>query len=220
MGADRQVRPLDAPAVVTVDMQYDILKGRLAAPAVVPHVPAVVERINAVLLAARGAGVPVIYSRIAFRQGHVDANPTSPARRLGYGLLEGDSGARIIDELRPAARDHLVTKRRTSVFFGTDFDILLRGLGIRTLIVTGATTNRAVESTIRDAHAHDYHAIVVSDATIGVSPELHEGSLRSIADFFGEVSSADEIVAALNAMIPAAMPGDALIQAPGVRRAP
>jgi ureidoacrylate peracid hydrolase len=214
------VKALESPAVLVVDMQNDIVKGRLAAPAVVDRAPDVVAQIARVLEAARAAGTPIIFSRIAFRPGHVDANPESPARRLGYGLLEGDWGADIIDELRPMPGDHVVTKKRASAFFGTDLAILLRGLDAGSLVVTGGTTNRAVESTIRDAHAHDYHAIVVSDATIGVSPELHEGALRSIADFFGEVATAAEVVAAMFGHEVAAGAGEGTAESSGARGAP
>jgi nicotinamidase-related amidase len=200
------VRPLQKPVLLVIDMQNDILRGRLASPDVVRQLPPALDAIGRLVDSAHSSGVPLVYSRIAFRPGHVDANPTSPARLMGYGLLDGDWGAEIIDELQPGPSDYIVTKKRASAFFGTDLDILLRGLEAQTLIVTGGTTNRAVESTVRDAHAHDYHSIVVSDATVGMSPELHAGSLISIADFFGEIASADEVVAALPAPAPPATP--------------
>jgi nicotinamidase-related amidase len=54
-------------------------------------------------------------------------------------------------------------KTRYSGFYGTDLDTVLRGRGVRSLVVTGWTTSVCVESTIRDAFVRDYRCILVED---------------------------------------------------------
>jgi nicotinamidase-related amidase len=190
---------LRAPAVLVVDMQNDILKGPLARASVRADLARALPNVRALIDVAHEMDVPVIFTRIAFRPDYVDANPESPARILKAGLLDGTSGAAVIDEVTPEDRDYTVLKRRASAFYGTDLDILLRGLGAHSLVIAGCATSRAVESTARDAHARDYHAIVLDDAAFGMTTELHNASLRAIADFYGEVASTETVTKALRA---------------------
>ena len=185
-----------APAVVVIDMQNDILKGKLAPANMKAAFEQAIGNCSRLLEAARRHDVPVVFTRIAFRPGYVDANPHSPARKLGL-LLVDTWGTEIVDELKPRRDEIIITKKRSSAFFGSDLEIVLRGLGAKSLILCGGATNRAVESTARDAHAYDYDVLVVGDAASAMAPEFHEPSLRSMAEFFGRIYSTDEIVEAL-----------------------
>ena len=50
-----------------------------------------------------------------------------------------------------AAWRHLVIKHRYNAFHKTDLDTILRANGVRTIVVTGVSTNVCVESTVRKA---------------------------------------------------------------------
>ncbi len=76
--------------------------------------------------------------------------------------------------------DYFVPKRRYSAFFGTDLEILLKGLKAETLILTGGLTDVCVHYTFVDAHQHDYHCRVVEDCVGGSGQEAHEASLRAM----------------------------------------
>jgi nicotinamidase-related amidase len=190
---------LERPALLLVDLENDIVKGRLAPADAERTFGPVLANCRRLLDAARAGGVQAIFTRVAFRPGYADANPHSPARKLGDLLLVDTWGTEIVEELRPLPGETLITKKRSSAFFGSELEIVLRGLGVRSLILTGGATNRAVESTARDAHAYDYEVLVVADACAATKPELHEASLRSMADFFGSVYTTDEVLAALGA---------------------
>jgi nicotinamidase-related amidase len=138
-------------------------------------------------------GLPVIWLRLAFRPGHFDAVRDSMSRSRGS-FVDGSWGAELLDGLGRQPGDIVVTKKRPSGFFHTDLDIVLRGLGIDRLIVAGASTNWAVESTVRDAHSHDLQVIVVREAVITPFADLHEPSLRSMATVFAEVLDLDQVV--------------------------
>jgi ureidoacrylate peracid hydrolase len=95
-----------------------------------------------------------------------------------------------------------VPKHRYSGFFETQLDSVLRGLGVRNLVVTGCTTSVCVESTVRDAMFRDYRCIVLEDCTaepIGASNARsnHEASLLTIELLFGWVSSSNGFIDAL-----------------------
>lgn len=143
---------------------------------------------------AHDEGHPVIWLRLAFRAGHFDAVRDSMSRTRGT-FVDGTWGADLLDGLGRRETDVVVTKKRPSGFFDTDLAIVLRGLGVERLVVGGASTNWAVESTVRDAHSHDLEVVVVRDAVATPFDDLHEASLRSMATVFAKVVAIDEVVA-------------------------
>jgi nicotinamidase-related amidase len=137
--------------------------------------------------------VPVIYTRVAYLPSYADANPMSPAIKRGN-LQQGQPGADVIDTLQPRPEDVVIIKRRVGAFYGTELELLLRGLKVHTLVVAGTSTSRAVESTVREAHSRDFSSIVVSDGTFAGDQQFHDASLRVMGAFFGEVLTADQVM--------------------------
>jgi nicotinamidase-related amidase len=142
---------------------------------------------------AHEAEAPVVWLRLAFRPGHFDAVRDSMSRRRGT-LLDGSWGAEILDGLGRLPTDVVVTKKRPSGFFQSELALVLRGLGIDRLIVAGGSTNWAVESTVRDAHSHDFEVLVVREAVATPFEELHEPSLRSMGSVFARVVRLEDVL--------------------------
>ena len=63
----------------------------------------------------------------------------------------GLNGADVPEELRPQPGDYTIIKPRWSAFFGTELDLILRRLGVRTVILAGTTTPNCVRTTCYDA---------------------------------------------------------------------
>ena len=108
----------------------------------------------------------------------------------------------IISELTPQPSDIVVTKHRVSGFYGTDLDVILRGLDIKYLVFTGCTTSVCVESTLRDAMFRDYRCLLLADCTAEpIGQELvrsnHEASLLVAELMFGWVAESAALVGAL-----------------------
>ncbi|MFJ2756433.1 cysteine hydrolase family protein [Nocardioides sp. NPDC087217] len=148
---------------------------------------------------ARSAGVRVVYTRVAFQEGHSDLVTNIPL--LGVvaqqgSLLDRTPAAEIVDELKPEADDWVVTNPKVSAFASGDLDQRLRGSGIDTVVLFGVATNISVESTGRSAGDLGYRVIVVEDACSAAAPEVHDATIASFG-LLGEVASADEILAAL-----------------------
>ena len=76
--------------------------------------------------------------------------------------------------------EYRITKRRYSAFFGTDLEILLKGLHADTLYLVGGLTDVCIHYTAVDAHQHDYRIRVVTDAVAGSSRQAHDAALRAI----------------------------------------
>jgi ureidoacrylate peracid hydrolase len=172
------------------------------------------------LSAARGAGIPIVYLKMAFRPDMSDAGPSdspnhvrhaamncglsvlSPWGNHGRILVRDTWNTDIIDELAPWDGDTVMYKHRFSGFFETQLDSELKRLGAKYLIVTGCTTSICVESTIRDAMFRDYSCVLLKDCTAeplgqNLPRSNHEASLLSIQALLGWVSSSNDFVEAL-----------------------
>ena len=212
-------------AVLVIDMQNDFgAKGGMfdRAGIDISSIRSAVEPTRCVIAAARQAGIPIVYLKMAFNADLSDAGPAeSPnhARhmRLGVGsaVLAPDGSASrilirdtwntdILEELAPDANDLVIYKHRFSGFFETALDALLKERGVRQLIVTGCTTSICVESTIRDAMFRDYACILLEDCTGepigGAFPRSnHDASLLSIEVLLGWVSSSEQFLHSVGA---------------------
>ena len=146
---------------------------------------------------ARRENIPVIWIRMAFRPGYVDAplSVRDTAADLAGRLIDGSWGAEIVDGVGRRDDDIVITKKRPSAFFGTDLDWVLRGLHIERIIIAGTSTNWAVESTVRDADSLDYRIVIAREATGARMGEMHEPSLLSMGTRFAKVIPVPEIVA-------------------------
>ena len=80
----------------------------------------------------------------------------------------------------PIEGEYLISKRRYSAFFGTDLEILLRGLHVDTLYLIGGLTDVCIHYTAVDAHQRDYRIRVITDAVAGSSEEAHNYALKAI----------------------------------------
>lgn len=98
-------------------------------------------------------------------------------------------------EMAALTPDVCVIKRQWSAFYGTDLDLQLRRRGIKTVILTGVATNFGVESTARDAFAHNYGVIVAEDAVTSLSGEMHEFSCTKVLPRLSLVRKTAEILA-------------------------
>jgi nicotinamidase-related amidase len=148
---------------------------------------------------ARAAGAQVVYTRVAFQEGHSDLVTNIPL--LGVvaqqgSLLDHTPATEIVDELKPEADDWIVTNPKVSAFASSDLDQRLRAAGIDTVVLFGVATNVSVESTGRSAGDLGYRVVVVEDACSAAAPEAHDATIASFG-LLGEVASADEVLAAL-----------------------
>nr|MDO8076016.1 cysteine hydrolase [Candidatus Freyarchaeota archaeon] len=180
-------------AVLVIDMQNDFASREKNTPERWEQIKKIIPNIEKILRQARSNGIPVIYTKETHRPSGVD-----------YGIeldfeepncIEGTPGAEIITELAPLEKDYIVTnKRRYSAFMGTDLEILLRGLRIENLILTGAFTDVCVLATALDARALDYRVIIPEDCVVGTNPERHEAALKCISYVIGYITTTKKVI--------------------------
>jgi nicotinamidase-related amidase len=157
-------------------------------------------RTAAVLGAARGAALRVVYVVVGFRPGF----PEVSARNLSFGAIKqsgrfgaGDPGLAIHPAVAPAGDEVVVTKHRVSAFAGTDLDMILRANAIDTLVLAGIATSGVVLSTVRHAADADYRVVVVGDCCSDRDPDVHRVLLDKVFARQTTVTTAEVVTAAL-----------------------
>lgn len=182
-------------ALVLHDMQNDFIGESLSKP----EMQAVVKRTKALIDLAHSLPIPVIYTRVETDPAITFPSERAPyLRRPGSICLKGTPGAEIISDLKPGLDDYVITKVRSSAFYQTKLDTLLRVKGVWILIVAGGSTNWGVEWLARDAKCRDIITVALSDCTYSATPEAQAASLANIDDFIGCVMSQEDVVRILS----------------------
>src|SRR5882757_4957599 len=141
----------------------------------------VVPNVRVLADLARKAGVSVVHVWFVVEPGAVGLAQNCPLfrdLRETNALVRGSWGAAPVDGLEAQDGDQVVEKIRMNAFYDTKLDILLRGLGVDTVILTGSWTNMSIEHTARHAADAGYRAIVASDGTSTTSVEWQEAGLN------------------------------------------
>ena len=203
LGIDRSHRPIDprTSAFFVCDMQNDFVHEDGAFVKrfgkVQPDPDAIAPSISKVLQVAREMGIRVIYTRVVNRPDGVGQS-VRLSRKMGA-LMEGSWGAEVIKELAPRDDEFVVAKWRFSPFFGTSLETVLRGFGVKTIVLSGVHTNGVIDSSARDAEYRDLDIVVLRDCCGAATVALHEAHLETIRASFGRVMTSQEFLEILKA---------------------
>ena len=195
-----------ATAFVIIDMQNTFCQPD--APAEVPVSRGICSNINRLNDELRTLGAKVIWITSAntsdgersdwdcFYNNFVAAEMRT---RTMESMTPGGDGQQIWHQLEVRSEDLQVVKNRYSALLpGTSsLERILRGYGIRNVLIGGTKTNVCCESTGRDAMMLDFNVVMVSDCLAALSDDEHRASLETFIQQFGDVMTADEVLAVL-----------------------
>ncbi|WP_030487058.1 cysteine hydrolase family protein [Micromonospora chokoriensis] len=205
---------ISTTALLVIDMQRDFLEpGGFGASLGndVGQLRRTIAPLAALLADARAVGLSVVHTR----EGHLpdlsDCPPAklsrgAPSMRIGDSgpngriLVRGEYGHDIIDELTPLPGEPVIDKPGKGAFYATNLDTLLTERGIRSLLVTGVTTEVCVHTTVREANDRGYECLVLADCVGSYFPEFQRVGLDMIAaqgGIFGWVADSAQVRAAL-----------------------
>ncbi|MDH3616704.1 MAG: cysteine hydrolase [Gammaproteobacteria bacterium] len=149
---------------------------------VVPHLHRLLDR-------ARGAGRLIIHVAEQHRPNVEDFE----THKLPQHCVAGDFDAQFFEGFGPRDNtEFLLAKRRTSAFFATDLDLLLREKGIDRLVIAGVKANVCVRATVQDAFSLGYRCIIPRGAVNSNRSNLADASLEDIDRYLGWVVTVDE----------------------------
>lgn len=205
-----ELEELVAPAhtaLILVDMQHDFIEptgvyGQLNIDLSMYEKSR--PRLAALLAAARLTDTLIIHLQNTALPGRASDSPAQlrfylrmhkMARVDGAPLrytVPGTTGHQFVPEFLPADDELVVQKYRSSGFWGTNLDMLLRSNDIKTVIVGGCTTEGCIESTARDAMFNDYYVVIPEDCVASDDRAQHDASMSLMKHRF-DIATSQEI---------------------------
>lgn len=155
----------------------------------------VIPNIARLIAAARSYGVEVIYT--VMENATRDGRDRSLDYKLSNFFIEkGSDDAKVIAELSPSEDELVIPKTSSSLFNSTNFEYLIRNIGLDTIIVTGFLTDQCCDHTIRDGADRGFHMICVSDGCATDTRERHSHALRAFGGYC-TTKTTDELITQL-----------------------
>lgn len=171
-------------ALVVIDMQRGFLdpSSPLYIAGAADTAPACARAIDC----CHRAGVPVVFAVRHYRADGSDVERTRyDVWAKGGKPLSETCPASMSDawpeEFRRDPSDYVIVKPRFSAFFHTELDLILRRLGVRTVILTGTTTPNCIRTTCYDAIALEYNTVVLTDCCSSHTEEIQRVNLEDMA---------------------------------------
>lgn len=197
--------------MIVVDMQNDFVAegAKLRSLQAAQMVPLLASTLQT----CREKGIRIVYTTHAHRADGCDMGlfkDLYPPVADRSSLIDGTPGVEIFSPLAPHPGEHVIKKHRYSGFFGTDLDMILREWGIKTVVISGTTTENCCHATARDAMFNNYKVAFLSDATgtfdypdVGQgalsADEVHRATLSILAFSTAHVMTADEFLSRIEA---------------------
>jgi nicotinamidase-related amidase len=180
-------------AFLLIDMEYGFLS-----PDSIHFVKGAMETVPACRRAiqiARAKQIPLFFIKRHYRADGSDVESTRYESWVkgGRGMRPGSWGAGEPEGLSPQTGDYAIIKHRYSAFFQTELDLILRRLGVRTVILAGTTTPHCIRATCYDANSLDYNVVVLSDCTSSQTEEIQNANLFDMAQIGTLIWTVDDL---------------------------
>jgi len=173
-------------ALIVIDMLNDFVTGKLKNE----RAKHIIHNIKRLIQVAREANVPIVYCNDA----HLPVDPE--LKKWGEHAMKGTEGAEVIPELKPRKGEYVFEKRTYSGFFETGLGLLLREMGVDTIVLTGLDTNICVRHTAADGFFRGYKIVVPKDATEALSEQEYQQGLKYIKKVYdGEITEIEQMIA-------------------------
>jgi nicotinamidase-related amidase len=167
-------------ALIIIDMQNDfVLPG---APACVAGAKATLPALRRLLDRARNSGWRVIHVRRSHR---ADGSDVELFRRAAFAdgrgiCVAGSHGAEPVAGLEELPGEVVLHKLRFSAFLYTEFDAILRRLGVETLVLCGTQYPNCLRATAVDAMSRDYRVLLATDACSAQTQEVAQANINDL----------------------------------------
>ncbi|OBX17836.1 isochorismatase [Erythrobacter sp. QSSC1-22B] len=183
-------------AIVNVDVQQAYTRPDLFRTAYETD-PAQIEHINRISHMARERGLPVVWSRVGYKDDAGDAgvwgtrtDSEDSLQNIKYGSERHAYDPRC--DIQPD--DLQYTKRMPSAFFETPLASYLTWHRVDTVVVTGGSTSGCVRATAVDALSHGYRTIVPIETTADKHASYHFANLTDLQLKYADVESVQAVV--------------------------
>jgi nicotinamidase-related amidase len=183
-------------AVINVDFQRAYTDVEAFATAYESD-PRQIEHANRISALARAKGMPVVWSRVAYKADAADAGVWGTRTDTPDSLqnIKYDSERHQYDPRAQIGPDDLqFTKRMPSAFFETPLASYLVWHKVDTVVVTGGSTSGCVRATAVDALSHGYRTIVPIETCADKHESYHFANLTDLQLKYADVEPVQVVV--------------------------
>lgn len=193
------------PAVVVVDLSRGFTEDAFPTGSDLTAVVAATARL---VDAGRAAGVPIVFTTIAYTPAEAGGDAVAWLRKAPgmRALVEGGAASALDPRLPVAAADHLISKKGASAFSGTALAALLTGAGCDSVLICGATTSGCVRATAVDAVQSGFDTLVVRECVGDRARGPHDAALFDLQAKYADVVGLDEALTHLASLPSAGVP--------------
>lgn len=160
--------------------------------------PRQIEYINHISDLARQAGMPVIWTQVAYMESAADAGVWGTRTDTPDSLQNIKYGSRrhaLDDRCRPDATvDAIYTKRMPSAFHETQLQSLLVWHKVDTVVITGGSTSGCVRATAVDSLSRGYRTIVPIETCADKHESYHFANLTDLQLKYADVVPVQEVI--------------------------
>lgn len=186
----------DKLAVVNVDVQQAYTRTDMFKTAYETN-PKQIDYINQISALARARDMPVIWSRVAYKDDAGDAGVWGTRTDTEDSLqnIKYDSERHLLDPRCDVEADDLqYSKRMPSAFFETPLASYLVWHKVDTVVVTGGSTSGCVRATAVDALSHGYRAIVPIETCADKHESYHFANLTDLQLKYADVEPVQAVI--------------------------
>jgi len=183
-------------AIVNVDFQQAYTRLDLFKTAYETD-PRQIEYTNTISSLARAKGMPVIWSRVGYKDDAGDAgvwgtrtDTPDSLQNIRYGSDRHAYDPRCAID----ANDLQYTKRMPSAFFETPLNSYLRWHQVDTVIVTGGSTSGCVRATAVDALSYGFRTIVPIETCADKHESYHFANLTDLLIKYADVEPVQTVI--------------------------
>jgi nicotinamidase-related amidase len=186
----------DKLAIVNVDVQQAYTRTDMFKTAYETD-PRQIEYINTISRLARAAGMPVIWSRVAYKADAADAGVWGTRTDTQDSLqnIKYDSERHAYDPRCEVHEDDLqYTKRMPSSFFESPLASYLTFHKVDTVVVTGGSTSGCVRATAVDSLSYGYRTIVPIETCADKHESYHFANLTDLQLKYADVEPVQAVI--------------------------
>ncbi len=183
-------------AIINVDFQRSYTDIAAFATAYETD-PRQIEHVNRISALARAKGMPVIWTRVAYKSDAGDAGVWGTRTNTPDSLqnIKYDSERHAYDPRVIIGADDLqYTKRMPSAFFETPLASYLVWHKVDTVVVTGGSTSGCVRATAVDALSHGYRTIVPIETCADKHESYHFANLTDLQLKYADVEPVQAVI--------------------------
>ena len=184
--------------LVTQECQNGVLGAQTSIPDLAEEARReAIPNIARLCAAARGAGVPVVHCVIQHQRDGLGWNHNAPLFgrfTSGEGMTEGSNAAGVLPEFLGASDFVMPRWRGLGPMGGSELDVVLRNMGVATIVGVGVSVNVAMTNFAMDAVNYGYHFVLPRDAVAGIPRDYADAVIRNTLSLLSTLTTTDALI--------------------------